>query len=79
MISAVGGTLGLFTGISVITFVEVLYWVAKFCGVLFENLLGKIACQKKTNLEHESTTKDETQTDAVFHIGKPTMIRSSII
>ncbi len=30
MISAVGGTLGLFTGISVITFVEILYWMGRF-------------------------------------------------
>ena len=30
MISAVGGTLGLFTGISVITVVEIIYWMARF-------------------------------------------------
>ncbi len=29
-ISAIGGTLGLFTGISVITFIEILYWFGKF-------------------------------------------------
>jgi len=29
-ISAIGGTLGLFTGISVITFIEVLYWTGRF-------------------------------------------------
>ncbi len=29
-ISAIGGTLGLFTGISVITFIEILYWVGRF-------------------------------------------------
>lgn len=30
MISAIGGTLGLFTGISVITFIEIMYWGARF-------------------------------------------------
>ena len=30
MISAIGGTLGLFTGISVITFVEIGYWIVRF-------------------------------------------------
>jgi hypothetical protein len=29
MISAVGGTLGLFTGVSIITFVEVFYWITR--------------------------------------------------
>ena len=29
-ISAIGGTLGLFTGISVITFIEILYWFGRF-------------------------------------------------
>ncbi len=29
-ISAIGGTLGLFTGVSLITFVEVFYWVVRF-------------------------------------------------
>ena len=29
-IAAIGGTLGLFTGISIITFVEVIYWVFRF-------------------------------------------------
>ena len=29
-IAAIGGSLGLFTGISIITFVEVLYWIIRF-------------------------------------------------
>ena len=29
--SAVGGTLGLFTGISVITLIEIIWWIAQFC------------------------------------------------
>eukprot|EP00094_Tigriopus_californicus_P011134 TCALIF_10745-PA protein Name:"Similar to ppk28 Pickpocket protein 28 (Drosophila melanogaster)" AED:0.17 eAED:0.17 QI:0/0/0/0.66/1/1/3/0/792 len=36
MISAVGGTLGLFTGISVITFVEILYWICCFVMEAFK-------------------------------------------
>lgn len=45
MISAIGGTLGLFTGISVITFVEVFYWLLVF-GLRFlcrENGKRKLA------------------------------------
>ena len=48
MISAVGGTLGLFTGISVITIVEVVYWIGRFLKVVFKMLLEKFKCWKKT-------------------------------
>ena len=34
-IAAVGGTLGLFTGISIITFVEVFYWISRFVLEMF--------------------------------------------
>ena len=34
-IAAVGGTLGLFTGISIITFVEVFYWISRFLLEMF--------------------------------------------
>ena len=34
-ISAIGGTLGLFTGISVITLAEVIYWTARFLTKAF--------------------------------------------
>ena len=34
-ISAIGGTLGLFTGVSLITFVEVIYWLVRFPSSLF--------------------------------------------
>ena len=40
MISAVGGTLGLFTGISVITVVEVVYWIGRFLKVGFKSTFG---------------------------------------
>ena len=30
-----GGTLGLFTGVSIITFVEVFYWVSRFLLEMF--------------------------------------------
>ena len=42
MISAIGGTLGLFTGISVITFVEVIYWMIKFMAVFVNS--AKLHC-----------------------------------
>ena len=34
-IAAVGGTLGLFTGVSIITFVEVFYWMSRFLLEMF--------------------------------------------
>ena len=34
-ISAIGGTLGLFTGISVITLAEVIYWIVRFLTKAF--------------------------------------------
>lgn len=39
MISAVGGTLGLFTGVSVITFIEIFWWLVQFCIVLCKKQL----------------------------------------
>ena len=39
MISAIGGTLGLFTGISVITLVEVVYWLFKFFQVKMHKII----------------------------------------
>ena len=47
MISAVGGSLGLFTGISVITIIEVVYWIGRFLKVGFKILLEKFKCWKK--------------------------------
>ena len=35
MISSIGGTLGLFTGISVITLAEIVYWIATFIAKPF--------------------------------------------
>ena len=48
MISAVGGSLGLFTGISVITVIEVIYWIGRFLKVGFKMLLEKLKFWKKT-------------------------------
>ena len=48
MISAVGGSLGLFTGISVITIIEVVYWIGRFLKVGFKILLEKFKYWKKT-------------------------------
>ena len=40
-ISAIGGSLGLFTGISVITFVEVIWWGTQFIYALFQSGFNK--------------------------------------
>ena len=40
MISAIGGTLGLFTGISVITLVEVCYWSVCFACIAIKRVTG---------------------------------------
>ncbi len=41
MISAIGGSLGLFTGVSIITFVEIAYWISRFfIAVLLKGSAG---------------------------------------
>ena len=42
-IAAIGGTLGLFTGISIITFVEVIYWVFRFIIEMIRKATRKVA------------------------------------
>ena len=42
-IAAIGGTLGLFTGISIITFVEVIYWVFRFVIEMIRKGTRKVA------------------------------------
>ena len=42
-IAAIGGTLGLFTGISIITFVEVIYWVFRFVIEMIRKATRKVA------------------------------------
>ena len=46
-ISAIGGTLGLFTGVSLITFVEVFYWLVRFASL---TLFGEPGEQMRSNL-----------------------------
>ena len=46
-ISAIGGTLGLFTGVSLITFVEVFYWLVRFASL---TLFGESGEQMRSNL-----------------------------
>ena len=48
MISAIGGTLGLFTGISVITLVEVFYWSICF-GLI---ALKRVTANARNNLRN---------------------------
>ena len=47
MISAIGGTLGLFTGISVITLAEIIYWILRF--------MKKAFCGTSENQETSTT------------------------
>ena len=54
MISAIGGTLGLFTGISVITFAEVIYWICKFLEVCFKMMLIKYESLKRIYGDQQS-------------------------
>lgn len=56
MISAIGGTLGLFTGISVITLVEVMYWAVKLSGLLLQSFLAKLSKVKKSMFGTTSPT-----------------------
>ena len=62
MISAIGGTLGLFTGISVITFVEVLYWLAKFGTAMFRSLKERAKIFKE-ELKEEQAKRIKPQKD----------------
>ena len=54
-IAAIGGTLGLFTGISIITFVEVIYWVFRF----FIEMIRKAT--QKANASDMITVMTETK------------------
>lgn len=67
MISAIGGTLGLFTGISVITLVEVLYWAAKLSSLLMESFLAKLSQLKIAMLGEGAagTTPASTSTSSL--------------
>ena len=59
MISSIGGTLGLFTGISVITFVEVFYWMCKFLEVGFDTLKDKFKSLKINSQDSAENGIDE--------------------
>ena len=62
-ISAIGGTLGLFTGVSLITFVEVIYWLVRFPSSLFgpekSNGFGKDNMVKSLESGGNNTKKAE--------------------
>ena len=57
MISSIGGTLGLFTGISVITLVEVFYWMCQFFLVCFNILKEKCETLKVNGFEKTPKAK----------------------
>ena len=59
MISAVGGTLGLFTGISVITLVEVAYWIFKLLLMVLEISKSKMCIFGKSLFDHKQNNKTE--------------------
>ena len=69
-ISAIGGTLGLFTGVSLITFVEIIYWLVRFVSI---SLFGEPGEQKRINMtlvepainakEKQKSVEADTQLD----------------
>ena len=75
MISAIGGTLGLFTGISVITVVEVIYWIGRFLKFGFQKLLDNFNCWKKT----QSAIQDCSEKVLSSKIRKNSHVKSSFI
>ena len=82
MISAVGGTLGLFTGISVITFFEVVYWIGKFLEVGIKMLLIKYECLTKIFDQSENRNKHEqesTEDGLGDQVRKNSIVKSSFM
>ena len=75
MISAIGGTLGLFTGISVITVVEVIYWIFKFLMVSF----GSLKSTALTKIKGPSTTDDNVYDYKCPENGSHSVVKSSFL
>ena len=74
-ISAIGGTLGLFTGISVITLVEVIYWISKFLMVSF----GILKSTALTKIKGTSTTDDNVYDYKCPENGRNSVVKSSFL
>ena len=70
MISAIGGTLGLFTGISVITLVEVAYWSGKFAIVCFQSSRQKFAFWSKCLLGEKNASTKVSRAEDVFSFNR---------
>jgi len=74
-ISAIGGTLGLFTGISVITLVEVIYWISKFLMVAFTILKSRFLAKIKGS----PTTDDNIREYKSPENGSYSVVKSSFL
>jgi hypothetical protein len=68
MISAVGGTLGLFTGISVITLVEVIYWSFKVIVAAFSMSKSKFANFGKAIFGNNSGGTSRPTSTKISHV-----------
>ena len=66
MISAVGGTLGLFTGISIITFVEIVYWSFKLSAILLGKMKDNVLSYGKSMYDEQEKEKNAKSSDEVF-------------
>ena len=66
MISAVGGTLGLFTGISIITFVEIVYWSFKLLAILLGKMKDNVLSYGKSMNGDQEKEKNVKSSEEVF-------------
>ena len=66
MISAVGGTLGLFTGISIITFVEIVYWSFKLSAILLGKMKDNVLSYGKSMYDEQEKEKNAKSSEEVF-------------
>ena len=66
MISAVGGTLGLFTGISIITFVEIVYWSFKLSAILLGKMKDNVLSYGKSMNGDQEKEKNVKSSEEVF-------------
>lgn len=69
-ISAFGGTMGLFTGVSLITFVEVAYWIFRFIAVTF---FGAAAVEDSNSKRNSATNKAFVDSNRKVMIGGSNM------
>ena len=51
-LSLIGGTMGLFTGISIITLIEMVWWVIKFITLAIQQKIGKKHVEKVSPIDN---------------------------